>query len=131
MKVKKRSDCAISSALEIIGDKWVLLIVRDILFYRKKTYGEFLKSKEKIATNILSDKLEILEREGIILKHTHPDGRTKFQYSLSKKGKDLLPIIIEMIVWSDTYLTVSDRAKELVKNARKNRHKLINRILGK
>lgn len=93
----------ISTALEAFGDKWTLLIVRDLLFKGKGTYGEFLRSEEKIATNILADRLLALEQAGVITKSPDPANGTKFIYRLSKKGIDLLPMLVEMILWSATY----------------------------
>lgn len=108
--MKQRSDCPISSALNIIGDKWSLLIVRDIMMNGKNTYNEFLKSAEKIATNVLADRLALLEATGIITKEEHPDSKAKIYYKLTEKGIDLLPIIIELTLWADEYLPVSKDA---------------------
>lgn len=108
--MKQRSDCPISSALDIIGDKWSLLIVRDIMMNGKNTYNEFLKSAEKIATNVLADRLVMLESTGIITKEEHPDSKAKIYYKLTEKGIDLLPIIIELTLWADEYLPVSKDA---------------------
>ncbi len=108
--MKQRSDCPISSALDIIGDKWSLLIVRDIMMNGKNTYNEFLKSAEKIATNVLADRLAMLEATGILTKAEHPDSKAKIYYKLTNKGIDLLPILIEMILWADEHLPVSNDA---------------------
>ena len=109
-QLKQRSECPISSALDIIGDKWSLLIVRDIIMNGKNTYNEFLKSAEKIATNVLADRLTMLEATGILTKEEHPDSKAKIYYKLTKKGIDLLPIIIELTLWADEYLPVSKEA---------------------
>lgn len=98
-----RSGCPVNFTLEIFGDKWSLLIVRDIIFLGKKTYGEFLKSDERIATNILSNKLARLEATGILSKNLHPTDKRKDIYSLTDKGCDLIPIILEMFSWGATY----------------------------
>lgn len=108
--MKQRSECPISSALDIIGDKWSLLIVRDIIMNGKNTYNEFLKSAEKIATNVLADRLAMLETTGILTKEEHPDSKAKIYYKLTNKGIDLLPIIIELTLWADEYLPVSKDA---------------------
>lgn len=108
--MKQRSNCPISSALDIIGDKWSLLIVRDIMMNGKNTYNEFLKSAEKIATNVLADRLVMLESNGIITKEEHPDSKAKIYYKLTEKGIDLLPILIELTLWADEYLPVSKAA---------------------
>ena len=72
-KINYRSDCPISSSLDIWGDKWSLLIIRNMMFYDLNTYGEFLNAPEKIATNILADRLQKLEEAGLITREEHPE----------------------------------------------------------
>lgn len=120
-KFKKRSDCPISSALDIVGDKWSLLIIRDIAMQGKNTYNEFLKSDEKIATNILADRLSMLEWAEIITKEEHPESKAKIFYRLTSKGIDLLPVLLEMILWSDKYLLIAPQAKEFAEMLRKDK----------
>jgi DNA-binding HxlR family transcriptional regulator len=99
-KSQLRSHCPVNFGVELFGDKWSLLIVRDLMLWGKKTHGEFLHSREGIATNILADRLAMLEREGIITKTPHPtDGRIDV-FSLTKKGLALVPIIVDIMVWS-------------------------------
>jgi DNA-binding HxlR family transcriptional regulator len=100
MKKQRRSDCPISFALETFGDTWSLLIVRDIVYFGKKTYGEFLESDEKIATNILASRLAQLEQNGILVRQPNPDDRRKEVFSLTEKGLDLIPILLELANWS-------------------------------
>jgi DNA-binding HxlR family transcriptional regulator len=95
-----RSNCPINFVLETFGDKWTLLIVRDLMFKAKSSYGEFLQSDEKISTNILADRLKKLEENGIVKKSIASDNRSKLIYSLTEKGKDLLPIMLEITAWS-------------------------------
>jgi DNA-binding HxlR family transcriptional regulator len=95
-----RSDCPVNFAVEIFGDKWSLLIVRDIVFWGRNTYGAFLKSTEKPATNILADRLARLEREGVVEKKSHSTDKRKEVYSLTEKGLDLIPILLDMAEWS-------------------------------
>src|SRR5689334_5865245 len=99
-KIEFRSDCPISTALDIWGDKWSLLIVRDMVFKGKNTYGDFLEGGEQIATNILADRLALLECGGIITRQEHPDSKAKILYSLTEKGIDLIPAMVEIIAWS-------------------------------
>lgn len=87
-------------AVETLGDKWSLVILRDIIFWGKHTYGEFLKSDEGIATNILANRLEYLEKEGLISKSPHETDKRKDIYSVTEKGIELVPMFIEMIAWS-------------------------------
>jgi len=100
---KNRSNCPLTSALDIVGDKWSLLIIRDI-FLGKTTFTEFLKSSEKIATNILSNRLELLINNGLLKVTKMPnDQKTKIYY-LTDSGIKMYPIIYEMIRWSDSNL---------------------------
>jgi DNA-binding HxlR family transcriptional regulator len=127
-EIKKRSYCPISSALDIIGDKWSLLIIRDIALVNKHTYGEFLSSEEKIATNILADRLALLEWAKIIVKEPHPENKTKYNYFLSQKGIDLLPVLLDLIIWSDKYNEISKPAKEMAKQLKKDREGVLQHL---
>jgi len=98
----RRSDCPIHFALEVFGDRWTLLILRDLLFKEETTYGGFLRGEEGIATNVLADRLSRLERDGIIVKEPHERG-SKGRYYLTTKGIDLVPILLETIRWSARY----------------------------
>ncbi len=99
-KQQRRSDCPINFVLETFGDTWSLLIIRDIVYFGKHTYGEFLASEEGIATNILASRLAHLEEKGIIVKQPHQTDKRKEAYALTEKGLDLIPILIEMANWS-------------------------------
>ena len=104
MDIHFRCQCPISSALDIIGDKWTLLIIRDMLFDHKKTFKDFSTSVESIASNILSSRLKLLEEAGIIRKDKL-DGNLKSNiYTLTDKGLDLLPVIAELTLWSDAHV---------------------------
>ncbi|WP_109483596.1 helix-turn-helix domain-containing protein, partial [Paraburkholderia sp. C35] len=95
-----RSHCAVNYGVEIFGDRWSLLIIRDIVFAGKKTYGEFLKSEEGIATNVLASRIAFLEEQGILARAPNPeDGRKDF-YSLTEKGLDLIPVVLNVVLWS-------------------------------
>lgn len=122
---KKRSDCPISCSLDIWGDKWSLLIVRDLIFFKERTYSDFLKSDEKIATNILAARLQMLEDNGIISKSEHPESKAKVLYKLTPKGIDLLPLMIEINVWADKYLIIPDEQREILKDIKKNKEAYI------
>lgn len=122
---KKRSDCSISCSLDIWGDKWSLLIVRDLIFFKERTYGDFLKSDEKIATNILATRLQMLEENGIVSKSEHPESKAKVLYKLTPKGIDLLPLMIEINVWADKYLTIPDEQRKILKEIKKNKEAYI------
>ena len=102
-KTKRRSDCPINFALELFGDKWTLLVIRDLMFKGKHYYSEFMQSEEKIATNILADKLELLESSGIVKKTVDPSHASKFIYQLTAMGIDIVPVLVDLIVWSSKY----------------------------
>lgn len=99
-----RSHCVFANALEIFGDKWTLLVVRDLFFFGKHEYKEFLTSPEGIATNILSDRLKKLVAHGIAAEMPHPDNRSRKLYYLTQKGKDLLPVLLSIARWGSDYL---------------------------
>jgi len=99
-KEQRRSDCPINFALETFGDTWSLLIIRDIVYFGKKTYGEFLDSEEGIATNILASRLAQLEQKGILVKKPHAKDKRKEVYLLTEKGLDIIPILLETAGWS-------------------------------
>lgn len=98
-ELKQRSTCPISTSLDVLGDKWTLLILRDMVFAGKSTYGQFLQSAEKIATNILADRLEVLESQGIITKAVAAGKKYKFTYHLTEKGLDIIPILVALVAW--------------------------------
>lgn len=123
--LKKRSDCPISSSLDVWGDKWSLLIVRDLMFYKERTYGDFLKSDEKIATNILASRLQMLEQTEIITKNTHPESKSKVLYKLTRKGIDLLPMMIEINVWADKYFTLPAERKAVLTEVMKDKESFL------
>lgn len=132
MKIcKRRSLCGVSSALDIVGDKWSLLIIRDIMFNDKHTYSDFINSEEKIATNILADRLQVLETSGLIVKEPHPESKAKFLYRLTPKSFDLLPIMLEMLVWSDKYMEVSERAQKAAQLYKTDKEALIEKLRRK
>lgn len=122
---RKRSDCPISSSLEIWGDKWSLLIIRDLMLNKECTYGEFLKADEKIATNILASRLQHLLENGVIDKKDHPENKLKILYYLTDKGIDLIPIIIEINLWGDKYLSTPPDKKKMLENIKKDKEKFI------
>ena len=123
-----RSDCPVSYALDFFGDKWTFLIIRDLMFEGKRFYKDFLGSKESIATNILSDRLKKLEGAGVITSQVYEPLKTKKEYSLTQKGKDLLPVLIEMMVWSASYQASLALPADFVMKAKTDREGLIKRI---
>ena len=108
----QKSHCAVNFALEVIGDPWSLLIVRDIAFNGKHTFNEFLASEERIARNILASRLAQLERYGILIKRTDPQDRRALLYSLTEKGVELIPVLFELSKWSVKYDPNTAASKE-------------------
>src|SRR6266498_1041813 len=98
--VAHRSGCPVSISLEIFGDRWSLLIIRDLMLRSYRTYKEFLSSEEGIATNILAERLQRLEAAGIITTSRDAEDRRKIVYRLTEKGIDLAPILVELVLWS-------------------------------
>ncbi|MCF0056347.1 helix-turn-helix domain-containing protein [Dyadobacter sp. CY356] len=103
-ELKQRSTCPVSTSLDVLGDKWTLLILRDMVFEGKSTYGQFMQSEEKIATNVLADRLAALESQGILTKTVAEDKKSKFTYRLTEKGIDTIPIIVELVLWGTKHL---------------------------
>ena len=123
-EILQRSDCPISYTLDFFGDKWTLLILRDMMFDGKTSYGEFLLSKEKIATNILADRLGALESNGFVSKTVSPENKSKLVYTLTEKGIALLPVILEMTIWGSKFSPAGGN-KELLKVLKSDKEKTI------
>jgi DNA-binding HxlR family transcriptional regulator len=96
---RRKSDCPIHFALELLGDPWTLLILRDLMLKGRSRYTEFLHAEEGIATNVLADRLARLEEDGVI-RRAGAGGRAGWQYSVTPKGADLLPVLLHLIAWS-------------------------------
>ena len=127
----RRSDCPISFTLDLLGDKWALLIIRDLLFKDRKYYGDFLKAEEGIATNILADRLQKLEQYGIFGWEMDPAHQSKVIYSLTEKGLDLLPMILEMILWGAKHDPKTAAPKDFIQKLKKDREGVIRKIREK
>jgi DNA-binding HxlR family transcriptional regulator len=104
MPLEFRCDCPFTSALDVLGDKWMLVIVKQMLVEGKETFTDFTESEEAIATNILSTKLKLLEEFGIILKTKRLNNKKTNLYLLTEKGLALTPILVELAIWSDSNL---------------------------
>lgn len=128
--IMNRSDCPISNVLDHLGDRWSLLVIRDIAFFGKRSYNELLQSSEGIATNILSSRLKNLEASKIITRQPNPSDKRGHIYSLTESGKDLLPILIEMILWSARhYSDTLNIPTDLVQKAKDDREALIGQLV--
>jgi len=122
MRQDFRCDCPFTSALDIVGDKWILVIIKQMLIEGKETFKDFIESDEAIATNILSAKLKFLEEVGLIIKTQRPDNKKTNLYLLTEKGLALTPILVELATWSDKNLRdihptiVNEEAMEFLRN---------------
>lgn len=127
--IKTRTHCPISFGLDFFGDKWSFLIIRDLAFKGKNFYNEFLDGGEGISTNILSDRLKQLEQLGIVVSEKIKQKQIRKKYTLTQKGKDLIPILIEFIVWSFKYDPETEAGEDFVNQAIHDREGLIKGVL--
>jgi DNA-binding HxlR family transcriptional regulator len=120
---KRRSGCPLNASVETLGDRWSLLIIRDMMLRGFRTYKEFLESHERIATNILADRLRKLEEDGVIATERDPSDGRKRIYSLTAKGIDLAPVLAEMVLWAAAHEKTGNQA--LVREMQKDKEKVI------
>jgi DNA-binding HxlR family transcriptional regulator len=99
-----RSPCPIGGALDLLGDRWTLLVMRDVLFYGKRRFADFLASPEGIATNILADRLDRLERCGLLRRRPYRDHPPREEYHPTARGRDLVPVLRELIRWGQRHV---------------------------
>ena len=104
MPIDFRCDCPFTSALDVLGDKWMLVLIKLMLIEEKKTFKDFTTSEEAIATNILSVKLKLLEEMGLVTKMQKPNNKKVYYYILTEKALDLAPVLVELAFWSDQHL---------------------------
>ena len=124
----RRSDCPISFALDLFGDRWTLLVIRDLAFKGKNSFSDFLASDEGIARNVLADRLARLEAEGFIDKRPHPDNLRRSIYSLTECGLSLIPVLVEMILWSAREDPDTAADPDFVREATQDREGLLRRL---
>lgn len=122
-----RSTCPINFSLEIVGDAWSLLIIRDIVYFGKRTFGEFHASDEGIARNILTSRLAKLEENGILVKRPHTDKR-KDIYTLTDKGLDLIPLLMDAADWGVCYGLEIDAPVWWIETVRRHRPAIVEEI---
>lgn len=122
----RRSGCPLNASVEMLGDRWSLLIIRDMMLLGYRTFKEFLNSHERIATNILADRLRRLEAYGIIVSGPDPADGRKLIYSLTQKGLDLAPILTEMVLWAAAHEATGNQP--LVRLMKKDRTKFLAEI---
>ena len=105
-----RSRCPINYALEIFGDRWTLLLLRDLILFGKERYRELLASEEGIATNILADRLKRLEISGIITRERDPEDGRQFIYRTTEEGLALTPVLLEIAAWASVHDDASEHS---------------------
>jgi DNA-binding HxlR family transcriptional regulator len=120
---KRRSGCPLNASVEMLGDRWSLLILRDMMLRGYHTFNEFLRSDEKIATNILADRLRRLESYRIIETQRDPADGRKMIYKLTAKGIDLAPVLAEMVLWAARHEETGNQA--LVRQMRSDKEQLL------
>ena len=121
---ERRSGCPISLALELFGDPWTLLIIRDVMFKARRTFKEFQAAGEGVASNILSDRLGRLEAAGILASEPDPADARRVLYGLTPKGADLAPVLVEIILWSARH-EETDAPPAVVRAMRTDREKVV------
>src|SRR5467141_5176060 len=121
--VKRRSECPLNASVEMLGDRWSLLIIRDMMLRGFRTYKEFMECYEGIATNILADRLRKLVAYGIITAEADPSDGRKLIYSLTAKGIDLAPVLTEMVLWAAAHEDTGNQT--LVRLLQKDKEKFL------
>ncbi|NEO83355.1 MAG: helix-turn-helix transcriptional regulator [Spirulina sp. SIO3F2] len=99
MTPARRSPCPIANTLDLVGDRWTLLVIRDMMFFKKQRFDEFLDSAEGISTNILASRLKQLEAQGLVQKQPYSNHSRRMNYQLTELGKSLRPVLKSMVVW--------------------------------
>jgi len=126
-KSKHRSGCPVNISLEMVGDRWSLLIVRDLMVRGFKTFKEFQTSGEGIATNILADRLQKLQAAGVVTAEAEAADGRKVNYRLTKKGIDLAPVVLELLIWGARYEDAGAPCA-LIEKMEKNRKRIISEV---
>lgn len=122
--------CPIRYGLSIFGDRWSLLVIRDLMFKGRRYYGEFLSAGEGISTNVLADRLQKFETSGVIEKNSDPAHGKKYVYSLTQKGKDLMPVMLAIMDWAEKYDELTEVPRAFAKALRGDRDQLAAQILS-
>jgi DNA-binding HxlR family transcriptional regulator len=122
-KIKRRSECPLNASVEMLGDRWSLLIIRDMMLRGFRSYKQFMECYEGIATNILADRLRKLVSYGILATEPDPSDGRKVTYSLTRKGIDLAPVLTEMVLWAAAHEETGNQA--LVQQMRADKEKFL------
>lgn len=127
---KRRSACPISFTLDLVGDRWTLLVLRDVLFKGRSTYSEFLEAGEGISTNILASRLSLLKREGFLRRLRSKTDHKTFIFTPTAKALSLVPLMLEIVKWGAEHDPKTAAPREFVDRIDNNRNGLIAEILG-
>jgi len=127
---RRQSGCPVAFTLDTFGDKWSILVVRDMMLNAKKYYGELLECPEHIASNILADRLKRLEEARVITKNPDPEDQKRYVYELTQKGVDLLPLVLEAVMWGSKYASKNSTPKEFLRWLKKDRDAVAREILA-
>ena len=125
----RQSGCPVAYGLDVFGDKWTLVVVRDMVLKGKRYFNELLVTREKMASNILADRLKRLAEERVITKTQDPENASRFIYELTPKGKELIPLLLEVLRWGAKHVPNSDPVPELVRWVKKDRDGVTQAIL--
>lgn len=128
-KTKSWVGCPVRFGMSQFGDKWSFLIIRDLMFKGRKYYHDFIEAGEGISTNILATRLADLESNGIINKEKDPEKGSRFIYSLTEKGKELMPMMLAMINWAEKYDEATEVPKEFIEKLRSDKQQLEQELL--
>lgn len=124
----RQSGCPVAYCLDLFGDRWSLIVVRDMILLGKHYFGEFLESRERIASNILTDRLRRLEEAGVITRTVDPGNQKRFVYALTSRGMDLIPLILDAFAWGVKHGPSPPRSKEIARRLHKERDVVIGEI---
>jgi DNA-binding HxlR family transcriptional regulator len=124
----RQSGCPVAYGLDVFGDRWTLVVIRDMLMQGKRYYGEFLDCPERIASNVLADRLRRLEDAEIVSKQTDPGNQSKFIYKLTAKGVELIPMVLEVIAWGSKHSPYTNTPPELLRKIKRDRAGTIREI---
>ena len=131
MERDRRSGCPIAYSLDLFGDRWTLLILRDMALGGRRYYRDFMEAGEGIATNVLAERLDRLERAGLVDKRRDPEDGKRNIYALTEKGLDTLPILLEMIAWGAAHDPESAAPATFTERVQRDREGLLAELRAK
>ena len=128
---QRRSRCPVNHAIEILGDKWTLLVIRDMVFHQKRSFSELKAMPEGIATNILSERLARLQAADVITRSADPQDGRRAEYALTRHGRRLVPILLDLMVWSRRHTPEVDISLSLVRRIEQDPQGAVDEVLGR